>query len=477
MTRWTLGLLIASAVAVAVSMVCPPSAAGPLTPTEARAVLAQFRPGRALPPDLARQTAALIKQLGDPSYVVRERATLELIGLGPQVLPAVRAAAGDPDPEVAIRAERIAESLDARTLDAVAAVNQHVASLAAADDRELPGDLIELLGHANPDVRYQAEYALRQILGGVLAYNAYDADAARRAAAAGARSWWARNKDAFRYAPPPADVAGLLVYVQQKKQLWLVGLDGSVLAELAVGGSLSCAIGLDNGDILLAYRAGPIEQRDPAGKVVWSTRSTNPQLAAMSLQRLPNGNTLIGDAEAERVVELTRDGKTAWELRGQDHPAGIQRLPNGNTLVGGRGYVCEFDRSGRIVWQFDGRSGASLGWVADAVRLPNGNTLICDICCATVSEVDRSGRVVWRYRDPTQCFDWRVVRLGDGSTLVGNDRGVAVIDRQGRKVRMLVDKGASMAAPVSAAMLAHYVRSPTTRPAARSSPQQESGRE
>jgi hypothetical protein len=32
-----------------------------------------------------------------------------------------------------------------------------------------------------------------------------------------------------------------------------------------------------------------------------------------SLERLPNGNTLIGETNRGRIIEVTRDGEVVWE--------------------------------------------------------------------------------------------------------------------------------------------------------------------
>jgi hypothetical protein len=88
--------------------------------------------------------------------------------------------------------------------------------------------------------------------------------------------------------------------------------------------------------------------------------------------RLPDGNTLIASADRDgapaRVFEVTPDGRTVWEVRGEELPgislkfmAGLQRLPNGNTVMSnwlGHGqfgkapHIIEVTRDKRVVWTF-----------------------------------------------------------------------------------------------------------------------------
>lgn len=67
----------------------------------------------------------LVGQLADPDFKVRERASRELIKLGPAAVPALVAAAGDGVPEQRRRAER---AIDLMGVDAVAALIEALGS-------------------------------------------------------------------------------------------------------------------------------------------------------------------------------------------------------------------------------------------------------------------------------------------------------------------------------------------------------------
>ncbi len=86
--------------------------------------------------------AALVRQLGDDDFDVRDRASAALRALGARALPALRRAAGDPDAEVKRRAE---DCLAAVTDGAAAARTAAAARLLAA--RKPPGAAAALLAY------------------------------------------------------------------------------------------------------------------------------------------------------------------------------------------------------------------------------------------------------------------------------------------------------------------------------------------
>ncbi len=136
---------------------------------------------------------------------------------------------------------------------------------------------------------------------------------------------------------------------------------------------------LDNGHYLVCHEGdGKVREYDETGKVVWTYtldlggRKESPGhgpeghgTALYGAVRLPNGNTLIGAGNGNRVIEVTPAGKVAWEL-GQDELPGIklawvtmlQVLPNGNLIVGNchagkdNPQLFEVTRDKKVVWTF-----------------------------------------------------------------------------------------------------------------------------
>ena len=69
-----------------------------------------------------------------------------------------------------------------------------------------------------------------------------------------------------------------------------------------------------------------LKVQDP---IVWEY----PYMGAMNANRLAKGNTIINEAFADRVIEVTSDKKIVWMYGAISSPAGMERLENGNTLI------------------------------------------------------------------------------------------------------------------------------------------------
>lgn len=100
--------------------------------------------------------------------------------------------------------------------------------------------------------------------------------------------------------------------------------------------------------------AGVVRELDAKGNVVW----TSPRVpGAWGVQGLPNGHRLVTSFQARYAVEFDREGAEVWRSEGRLplYPTSIERLPNGNTLVAGRdledkfGVVVEIGRDGALV--------------------------------------------------------------------------------------------------------------------------------
>lgn len=150
-------------------------------------------------------------------------------------------------------------------------------------------------------------------------------------------------------------------------------------------------------------------------------------------QRLPNGNTFVGECNSGRLLEIEPSGRVAHEVRllpeGRDGGHLFMRnarvLPNGHFLVThyGEQVVREYRRDGTTVATLQARGGPH-----SAVRLPNGNTVVTcgDLPGGSrVFEADPAGTVVWEVRDgdlpgiPLK-FLAGLHRLPNGNTVVAN---------------------------------------------------------
>jgi hypothetical protein len=136
---------------------------------------------------------------------------------------------------------------------------------------------------------------------------------------------------------------------------------------------------LPNGHYLVCHEAdGKVREYNPTGKVVWTytldlggrprAPGHGPEghgTEVYGAVRLPNGNTLIACGNGNRVIEVTPEGKTVWEVK-QDELPGIklawvttlQVKENGNVIVGNchagpdNPQLFEVTRDKKVVWTF-----------------------------------------------------------------------------------------------------------------------------
>jgi hypothetical protein len=240
----------------------------------------------------------------------------------------------------------------------------------------------------------------------------------------------------------------------QGNKVAIVAADGSVEWEYAAQTPQDCWM-LPNGNVLFCYTSGAKEvSRDK--QVVWEYKAP-PQAQCHSCQPLPDGRVLIAECGMSRVVEAGRDGKVAKEIKvasqaknmghqfrgtrktadghywiclmderkivelspegtlireipvdGDPHAA--IKLPNGHLLVtlGPARRVIELDANLKTVWELGEKeaSGNPLRLPAGCVRLPNGNTLVCNYLPGEYMgkqpqafEVTPEKKVVWEFAD------------------------------------------------------------------------------
>jgi outer membrane protein assembly factor BamB len=130
-------------------------------------------------------------------------------------------------------------------------------------------------------------------------------------------------------------------------------------------------------------------------------------------RRLPNGHCLVAHYGEAVVREYDGEGKVVRSIPAVGGPHSVVRLPNGNTLIScgdqkGGSRVFEVDAEGKTVWEVQGDElpGVSLKFVAGVQRLPNGNTAICNWLghgqfgkAPHLVEVTPDKQVVWTFAD------------------------------------------------------------------------------
>lgn len=194
---------------------------------------------------------------------------------------------------------------------------------------------------------------------------------------------------------------------------------------------------LDNGNILIVeVIANRVIEVAPDNKIVWEYTDVDLPTDA---ERLENGNTLIADRHGHRVIEVAPNKDTVWEYKNDSlHEIfGVQRLSNGNTLIADQGSparIIEVNQDKEVVWVYGGAANETLYFPSIDQRLENGNTLIGDNVgmlnnsSARVIEVTPDKKIVWEYTEGLVGV-YTLQRLENGNTLICdqfNDRVIEV---------------------------------------------------
>lgn len=211
------------------------------------------------------------------------------------------------------------------------------------------------------------------------------------------------------------DSSGKMVWQQQLTGVWAVE-------------------GLMNGHRLIAsYTSKFLVEYDAAGKEVW--RFDNLPNKPYSVQRLPNGNTLV-PVYGQEILEIRPDKTFARRIKVPETVKWAEQLENGRILVVfyTSGRIAELDPQGQILW-----SVAGMGQPYSVQRLANGNTLVANRRNNQVIEVDRSGQTVWSYAAKPSLY--RAQRLPDGNTLIVCSTGAMEVNPSGEIVWQRSESG------------------------------------
>lgn len=173
--------------------------------------------------------------------------------------------------------------------------------------------------------------------------------------------------------------------------------DFSVLWEYPAG-NISDVQMLPNGNVLFAD--GNVVEVTPDKKVVFQYAPPKGKEGSFSCQRLDNGNTLVGENDSGKVMEVAPDGSVAFELQTRFKTENrhhrlrwVRKLKNGNYLVchSGDHLVREYKPDGEIVWE---QAVPNIAFAAR--RLENGNTVISSL--DQIDEFDLKGNIVWEFK-------------------------------------------------------------------------------
>jgi hypothetical protein len=407
-------------------------------PTDGPGLLAYFRHRTADASDSAR-ILALVRELGDDSFAVREGATRKLVAIGPRARHALRASLNDSDPEVARRAEDCLRQINAGASASVIAaavrmLARHnppraaevlLAYLPSAEDESVGNEVRAVL--VSLAVRDgKADLAVVAAL--------EDANAARRAAAgvALAQAGLAEHLPAVRKLlddPEPRvrlRVALALTGAKDKEAVpALIRLLDILPAEET--GVLEELLYRLAGDKAPTQMAGvdPVSRRKfrEAWQSWWTENHERIDPAQLAESGRVLGYTLVVLLDQGRVIELDAANRPRWQVNGLQFPLDVQLLPGGERFLTAEYHanrVTERDTTGKILWEH--RIPEPLA----AQRLANGNTFISSR--TRLVEVDKDGKEVSSYTRPGGDNFMKATKLRNGDvacvTLLGVPRFV-----------------------------------------------------
>ncbi|MFT5499639.1 MAG: hypothetical protein ACI9TH_005056, partial [Kiritimatiellia bacterium] len=134
--------------------------------------------------------------------------------------------------------------------------------------------------------------------------------------------------------------------------------DDEVVWEYQTPGRAHDAIMLGNGNVLMCWEKG-VREVNRAGEIAWEWLGGGDRSRFYSVQRLPDGNTLVSDYGMSRVVEITEHHDVTWQME-VPRPSDAYRLPNGNTLITSSKEHMEVTPGLEVIWRKSGaRSGSA----------------------------------------------------------------------------------------------------------------------
>ncbi|WP_166819753.1 outer membrane protein assembly factor BamB family protein [Thalassoroseus pseudoceratinae] len=297
-------------------------------------------------------------------------------------------------------------------------------------NRTALASLGRLLSAEELEVRLQAIRALRSSTPERFGYSPYEGFQSRQVAAEAWREWIANNSTTAELTLPLRDIDVLLgrTLLTNYTQREVIELDHqhNVIWRAEVNGAWGCE-GLPNGHRLIASYTGKfLVEFDAAGDEVWRFEELPDK--PYSVQRLPNGNTLV-PCYGGQLLEIRPDKSIAWELELPERAKSAQMLESGNILLVlyNSGRVVEINRDGTIVWEVEGMERPY-----SVQRLPNGHTLVANRTENRVVEINRAGEELWSYQSEPSLY--RAQRLPDGHTLIVSSAGLVEVDSAGNVV-------------------------------------------
>jgi hypothetical protein len=405
---------------------------------------------RALSPADRGHIKTLIAQLGDDSFVNRERASQSLVAYGMAAQPMLREALKNTDVEIARRAEECLQQIRHESPALL------TAAIRAVEVGKPPGAAQALLGllpiardDGVPEIIASAltAVAVRQGAADPVVNRALsDTDPVVRAGAANAllaaRAPGARDQCVgLLHDPSPGvrvSVGSALARVGDRQAFpvlidclrHLSVEDASPVAELLerLAGTSAPLVSMGEDDTSRA-------RFHAAWADWWSKHGKSADVKRLSGPASPLGFTLMTLLDMGEAREVDRDNHVRWQITGLNFPLDIQYLPGGRVLTAEYegNTVTERDLQGNVIWE------KKVDQPLVAERLANGNTFIAT--AVQLIEVDRLGQIVFSTAPPNGDRIMKAQKMANGEmacVLLSNTGGgntVTVLDPRGQEIR------------------------------------------
>jgi HEAT repeat protein len=418
--------------------------------------LLQYIRKRTLDDETRNQLESLIRQLGDPSYRMREEATRKLMGMTTSILPFLEAASHDKDLEIAHRAARCFEQIRrgpgtaqslavVRLLAALApaeAVHTLLLFCPFAEDESVEEEVLNALSVLSVHDT-KIDPCLLAALG--------DPIPARRAAAAVVLGRVGTGEQLVQIRPMLRDpeskvrfraAQGLLAARDRTAVPVMISLlnESSSPWSWQVEDTLQ-RLAADKAPVLPQLTDDKGRQKAVAAWTAW-WESQGPRV---NLARLTQGEVNLGlftiveydnfvGGGQGKVWECGRDGKPRWIITGLMGPMDAQVLPGGRVLIAENSgqRVTERDLKGNVKWSYNIPGGNPIA----CQRLPNGNTFIATY--NQVMEVTRDQKTVYSVQHGPQFYIFGCARTRNGHTVCITAQGkIMELDGRGAVLREL----------------------------------------
>ena len=418
---------------------------------DGKQLLEEFQ-SRTLSDEERDKVLGLIKKLEGDSPAEREKATQDLVGMGPKAVPLLRQASQQTEGRASAFAVKCVELIEKgspnplpQPAPRLLALRRPAGSLEAllaylpfADNEAVTVEITDVI-FAIGIHEGKADQALVKAL--------QDKVAVRRAAAATALC----RSELAEYLPAVRQLLkddNLEVRLRTAQALAAIRERGAVpvlialLAELPLQqayeveeflGQLSTPENAPKAS-LSSDAANRAKCRD-AWAAWWKDNGAKVDLAKIEPGQRSLGLTLVVEnldpkTRAGRVVELDSTGRIRWKIEGLQGPVDAQVLPGQRVLIAEQNVnrVSERDLNGKILWE---KTGLPQPFVAQRQR--NGNTFIATR--NTLYEFDKDGKEVFAFPHPNEYF-LAATKFRDGQMAYVNNQGQYVrLDAKGKEVK------------------------------------------